>query len=302
MLMSRLQKSGPKISVFPKCYFDQLCAGTMDYLEWIRMAGKLGAEGIEHYDGFFKSLEAEDVLLVKRTVEDVGLASSLFCFSPDFTDPDPRRRRDQVERQKRAIDACSLLGISFCRTLSGQRRPDVSRALGIAWVVEGIDSCLEYAARKGVMLCMENHYKDGNWAYPEFAQDEDVFLEIISRIDSSNFGVQYDPSNAIVGGYDPLLFLEKVKKRVVSMHASDRYLKQGYTIDDLKHADGAIGYADCLLHGVTGKGLNDYDRIFEILGEIDFSGWISVEDGMNGMEELRQSVTFLKEMREKYFP
>ena len=59
---------------------------------------------------------------------------------------------------------------------------------------------------------MENHYKDGTWQYPEFAQPEDIFLEIIEQIDSPNFGVQYDPSNALVGGY---LGLSTLRDRVV---------------------------------------------------------------------------------------
>ena len=55
-----------------------------------------------------------------------------------------------------------------------------------------------------MVLCLENHYKDGTWRYPEFAQPEDIFLEILDRVDSPRLGVQYDPSNAIVGGYDPI--------------------------------------------------------------------------------------------------
>ena len=81
---------------------------------------------------------------------------------------------------------------------------------------------------------MENHYKDGTWRYPEFAQPEDIFLEIIEQIDSPFFGVQYDPSNAVVGGFDPIGLLRKVKHRVVTMHASDRYLAPGATLDDLQ--------------------------------------------------------------------
>ena len=83
------------------------------------------------------------------------------------------------------------------------------------------------------MLCLENHYKDGTWRYPEFAQPEDIFLEIVDRIDSTHFGVQYDPSNAVVAGFDPIAFLGKVKDRVVTMHASDRYLAPGATLADL---------------------------------------------------------------------
>jgi len=46
----------PRISVFPKCFFDELCRGEMDYLEWLAEVGTLGAEGVEHYDGFFARL------------------------------------------------------------------------------------------------------------------------------------------------------------------------------------------------------------------------------------------------------
>ena len=35
----------PRISVFPKCYFDDLCAGRMDYLQWLRDARALGRRG-----------------------------------------------------------------------------------------------------------------------------------------------------------------------------------------------------------------------------------------------------------------
>jgi sugar phosphate isomerase/epimerase len=291
----------PRISVFPKCYFDELYHGKMDYLAWLRQAATLGAEGVEHYDGFFRSLDEAGIAPVRRVLGETGQVSSLLCFSPDFTHPDPAERARQVERQRRAIDACVLLGIRHCRTLSGQRYPGMTRQDGVARTVDGIRRSLEHAERRGVVLCLENHYKDGTWQYPEFAQPEDVFLEIIGRIESPHFGVQYDPSNATVGGYDPVAFLEKVKNRVVSMHASDRYLLPGAALDDLRQADGTIGYSPKLCHGETGKGLNDYDAIFRILSGVGFAGWISVEDGMNGLDELRRSVEFLKEKRRQHY-
>jgi sugar phosphate isomerase/epimerase len=94
--------------------------------------------------------------------------------------------------------------------------------------VDCIKRALEYAEKRDVILCLENHYKVGDWLYPEFAQMEDVFLQVIDRVDSPHFGVQYDPSNAVVGGFDPVAFLDKVKHRVVTMHASDRYLVSGH--------------------------------------------------------------------------
>jgi sugar phosphate isomerase/epimerase len=273
----------------------------MSYVGWIRQAAALGAEGVEHYDGFFDSFDERGIAPVREALRETGQVSSLLCFSPDFTHPDPAERQRQVERQKAAIDLCVALGIRHCRTLSGQCYPSLSRAVGIQRTVECIRQALDYAAERQVTLCMENHYKDGTWKYPEFAQPEDIFLEIVGRIESPYFGVQYDPSNATVGGYDPVGFLQKVKHRVVSMHASDRYLVPGATLDDLRQADGSIGYSEKLLHGETGKGLNDYDAIFRILSGVGFAGWISVEDGMNGLDELRRSVEFLKRKREQYY-
>ena len=78
------------------------------------------------------------------------------------------------------------------------------------------------------------------------------------------------------------------------MHASDRYLAEG-TLDDLRREEGgAVGYAKRLRHGEIGKGLNDYDAIFSELKRVGFDGWISIEDGVDGMEQLARSADFLK--------
>ena len=292
---------GPRISLFPKCWFDELVDGRRSFDAWIRAAATLEGEGIEHYDGFFRSLDPIDVDPILRVMNETGQVTSMICFSPNFTAEDRDERAREVARQKAAIDLAVRLGARHCRTLSGQRYPGLTREEGIARTVEGIQRSLEYAERRGVVLCLENHYKDGTWRYPEFAQPEDIFLEILDRIDSPSLGVQYDPSNATVGGYDPIRFLERVKHRVVTVHASDRYLAPGASLDALKQQDGSTGYAAALKHGETGTGLNDYDAIFRILAEVKFDGWISIEDGMDGLDEIRRSAEFLKRKRAEYF-
>src|SRR2546427_2911886 len=291
----------PRISVFPKCYFDVLCRGDMDYVAWIRSAATLGAEGLEHYDGFFRSVRAADVDPAISVMAETGQVSSMLCFSPDFTHPDAAERARQIERQQAAIDLAVRLGTKFCRTLSGQQRPGLTRREGIARTVDAICRSLEYAERRDVVLCLENHYKDGTWQYPEFAQPEDVFLEILERVDSPRLGVQYDPSNALIAGYDPIRFLENVIPRVVTMHASDRYLAAGTTMEELRENDGTTGYSDKLQHGEIGRGVIDYDAIFRILAGAQFAGWISVEDGLKGLDELKRSVAFLQEKRSEHY-
>ncbi|HJQ26320.1 MAG TPA: sugar phosphate isomerase/epimerase family protein [Blastocatellia bacterium] len=291
----------PKLSVFPKCYMDELCVTrTMTLFEWIELAASLGVDGVEMYPAFFESFEADYLDRVKQQLDRFRLEAPMMCASPDFTIPDAEGRRAEIEREKEIIDVTARLGGGYCRVLSGQRREDVSRADGVRWTVESITALFDHAASRNVVLTMENHYKDGYWLYPEFAQHLDVFLEIINQINSPWFGVNYDPSNAIVAGEDPLEVLNAVKHRVVSMHASDRYLASG-TLEDLKQHEGSMGYAKGLKHGVIGKGLNDYDAIFSTLRAEGFDGWISIEDGENGMDELRESVRFLRSKIAEHF-
>jgi len=292
----------PKLAAFPKCFMDELCVHrTMTLFEWIELAATLGVDGLEFYSGF---LDDDPAFLkqAKTTLDKHGLEMPMLCCSPDFTQPDPALLQAEIEREKRMIEITAFFGGKFCRVLSGQRRPELSRAAGVAQVVRVITGLLPFAERHGVVLTMENHYKDNYWQYPEFAQKMEVFAEIVDQIESPWFGVNYDPSNTILAGEDPLELLARVKQRVVSMHASDRYLKHG-TIEDLRKEEDSVGYAGRLAHGVIGKGMNDYDAIFSTLAGTGFGpgGWISIEDGMDGMDDLRESVKFLRAKIDRHF-
>jgi sugar phosphate isomerase/epimerase len=292
----------PKLAAFPKAFMDSLCvSGEMTLQYWVELAATLGVDGLEFYMGFLDLRNPKSWPKVRRQVEGLGMSIPMMCCSPDFTHPDAAFRREQVAKEKGWISMTAELGGQFCRVLSGQRRPEVSRADGIDYAVECIEACLPHAAAHGVTLIIENHYKDNYWQFPEFAQKADVFCELVGRIHSPNFGVNYDPSNTILAGEDPLDLLARVKDRVVTMHASDRYLVEG-TIEDLRKEEDSVGYAKRLRHGVIGKGLNDYDAIFSTLAAVGFAGWVSIEDGVNGMEELRESVAFLRQKIGEHWP
>jgi len=280
-----------------------LCkTGAMKVTEWIDLATTLQVDGLEWYAGFLEMADSSKWKVFRKRVEDAGKEIPMLCCSPDFTHPDKSFRQNEIKKQKYWIDMTKALGGSYCRVLSGQKRPELTMEEGIELAAESINACLPYASDTGIMLILENHYKDDFWAYPEFAQKMDVFCKLLSYIDHPNFGVNYDPSNAFLAGEDPLELLKRVSSRVVTMHASDRYLVEG-TLDDLrKEEDGVLGYAKRLRHGEIGKGLNDYDAIFKELKKVNFDGWISIEDGVDGMEQLQRSVSFLRKKISSYWP
>jgi sugar phosphate isomerase/epimerase len=295
-----------RLSAFPKCYLEDIAGSrSMSVFDWIEMARQLDADGLEMYEGFFTSLEPEYLDRVSDAMRAAGFEMPMLCCSPDFTNPDADARKRAVEHEAKMIEVTRRMGgpRSVCRVLSGQRYPEVALDQGIEWVAGAIQELLPVARECDVVLGLENHYKDGFWKYPEFAQKKEVFLALLDAIpERIHFGVQYDPSNAIVAGDDPVDLLRHVASRVVSMHASDRYLAEDATLEELRQTDGTIGYSPNLRHGVTGKGLNDYDAIFRILADHGYSGWISIEDGMNGMEEMAESLAFLRDKCARYFP
>ena len=286
----------PKLAAFPKAWMDPLCVdGSMSLNEWIDLSGKLDVDGLEFYSDFLDLKDESGWSDYRKRVEDQGRSIPMLCCSPDFTHPDPQFRQAQVDEEKRWTEMCHELGGNYCRVLSGQRRPEVSREDGVAYAAECIEACIPHAAERGITLIMENHYKDNYWTYPEFAQQMDVFCQLVDRIESPHFGVNYDPSNTILAGEDPLELLDRVKDRVVTMHASDRFLLEGSLEDLRKEEMDSVGYAQRLNHGEIGKGLNDYDAIFGTLKSVGFDGWISIEDGVDGFEQMQRSVCFLRE-------
>lgn len=288
------------LAVFPKCFLRAMVAErTMTLDDWMNLVvNHLEVDGLEFYFDFTPA-EKSERHRVRDFLRRRGLAAPMMCYAPDFIHRDPARRQREIAAQKRAIEAAADLGGQFCRVLSGQWKPDIARDDGLQMAADAIAECLPHARQHGICLTLENHYKATFWEYPEFAQRQEDFLDLLGRIPRSpGFGVNYDPSNAVIAGDDPLALLAAVEDRVVTMHASDRFFEGG-TVEDLRRLDRdpRKGYAPFLRHGVIGRGLIDYDGIFSRLHRIGFKGWISIEDGEDpvvGMEHLRLSAEFLR--------
>jgi sugar phosphate isomerase/epimerase len=291
----------PPLAAFPKAYLDDLCVtGDMSLGQWFELVALLEVDGTELYAGALELADPQNWPKIRSAAGELGLALPMLCCSPDFTHNDRDFRREQIEREKFWITMCAELGGTYCRVLTGQGRPDVSRDDGIRYCVEAIGECIAYAKTRNVVLIIENHYKDPYWEYPEFAQKSDVFCEILNQLPDESLAVNFDPSNALVADEDPLELLDAVIERVATMHASDRYFDDGH---QAIAADEPIsGYEARLQHGEIGQGLNDYDAIFGRLSTAGFSGWISIEDGVTSFSQLERSAVYLRRKIDEYWP
>lgn len=308
--MSAQLRPRPRLAAFPKGFFHQLIARdglTID--DFVRRAPSLHLEGVELYPGFLASTDDGVIGSLRAVADEAGVELPMMCSSPDFIDPAPGAWDRAVAQMRELVDVMVELAPRALwrsvRVLSGQAWPGVPEAEGLACAVEGIRAVLAYAEPKRVWVVIENHYKDGLWTYPEFAQSSPRFLAIVSQIASPWFGVNFDPSNAIVAGEDPIALLDQVLNRVRSVGASDRSLRPGHSLEELR-AHRGLGYPDALQHGVVGQGLNDYQAILSRLSAAEFSGWISIEDGESGGEQgfadIAASSCFLRRLVDEYWP
>jgi sugar phosphate isomerase/epimerase len=297
----------PQLAAFPKGFFDAIVAGKMTVFEWIGLAGRLHLDGLELYPKFLESFDRGYLASVRTAAASRGLAIPMMCHSPDFTRRDASERAREVERARDVFAATAELGGRFCRVLSGQNRPGLDENEAVRWVIDCLWQLVPYAEAAGITMVIENHYKDGLWEYPEFAQGQRLFLSILDAVDTPLLKVQYDPSNCIVAGEDQYELLERVLPRLATMQASDRTLAGG-TVHDLRllARDPQHGYATIVRHGVIGRGLNDYDRILARLAAAGYDGWVSIEDGdgpsiEEGMANLEASILFLRRQLAQHF-
>src|SRR5262245_60459578 len=127
----------PQLAAFPKAFMDPLCVdGTMSLGQWIELASTLDIDGLEFYSGFLELRDPSRWTAFRAQVADHGMAIPMLCCSPDFTHPEVEFRRQQVDEEKRWIDMAAALGAHYCRVLSGQRRPEVSREEGLRYAAE----------------------------------------------------------------------------------------------------------------------------------------------------------------------
>src|SRR4051812_4007995 len=122
----------PRLAAFPKAYMKPLCReGTMTLQQWIDLAAPLGLDGLEYYSGFLELTDPVNWSKARKQVEAAGLVIPMLCCSPDFSVPDPAGRRREIEQEKNWIRMAAALGAKYCRVLSGQRRPELTRAQGL---------------------------------------------------------------------------------------------------------------------------------------------------------------------------
>ena len=217
---------GPRISIFPKCYFDELVRGERDYVQWIHDAADAGRRGRRALRRVLPELRRRgrrpgarrnardgpshvDALLLAE----LHASRSRRAAAPGRA-PEARHRPVGETGRPLLPDAQRAADTRACRSTKASRAPSRGSGGRSTTPASATSSCASRTTTRSATGSTRSS-----------RSRRTSFLALLDADgESPHFGVQYDPSNAVVGGFDPIAFLEKVKERVVTMHASDRYL------------------------------------------------------------------------------
>lgn len=247
----------------------------------MRHAREMGLHGVEVLHRQMASEEDAYLAGLKREALVQGLDLYSLSIHQDFVHPDPTERAAHIAHTEHCIELAYRLGIPAIRLNSGRWKtiqsfdalmaargvepplPGHTEDEAFEWVIEGIRACLPLAAARGVVLALENHW--GLTFAPEGV------LRILEAVDSPWLKVTMDTGNFLEVPYDKLRLLAP---HAVLVHAKT-YFGGGewYTLD-----------------------LN-YRRIAEILSEVGYRGYVSIEfEGKaDALEGVPQSVDLVRE-------
>lgn len=234
----------------------ELKSGAMSQLELAPIAARLGAQGVEYREVYWKN-KAVELPAAREELDRLGLKRTYATFTPLFN-RDPERQ----ERLMRDLEDAHSLGAPLMRVFRGERPddgPDGARMLDAARAV------LERAAGYGTRLALENFIGPGGTHMNEVK-------ETLERLGSPAIGANIDTSNYVINEQDPIEAVRLLAPWIVYTHLKDARhtpegLKATYLGNGIIPIDQVISALDA-----TGR---DFPLCFEFGGEGDPEGAIA---------------------------
>jgi L-ribulose-5-phosphate 3-epimerase len=244
-------------------------------------AARIGVEGI---DILHRQMESEDNAYIQRLKRHAflnGIAFTCLSIHQSFVSPDKAFVAKEVAHTIHCIELAARMGIPCLRLNSGRwgtiksfdelmANRGVEPILegyteddGFKWCIDAIEKCIPAAEKNGVLLALENHW--GLCSTPEGQ------LRIKKAIDSPWLGILMDTGNFLEDPYDKLA--------MIAPYTSFVQAKTYY--------GGGVWYTLDL----------DYKRIVQILRNVGYQGYISLE--FEGKEDaftaVPKSIAMLRE-------
>ncbi len=221
-------------------------AGTIDLFDFIDWCAELDLQGTELTSYYFPE-EFDNAYLHKLKLRAFrqGVSISGTAIANDFClKPGSEERARDLAHVKQWIDYAAEMDAPHIRIFAGKAPKNVELDKALDWVAEGINESLEYAAKRGVVLGLENH-----GGVTARAKDH---LAICDRVGKHpNFGINLDSGNYHTDCYEELA--------MAAPRAVNVQIKVRISDNDGNRLD------------------TDMARVRDILVAANYKGWVALE-------------------------
>jgi sugar phosphate isomerase/epimerase len=137
---------------------------------------------------------------------------------------------------------------------------------------ESLQAIAQHGDRVGATLALESGLEDGA-----------VLTAFLDRFDTGSLGVNLDPANLLLHGFDPYVSVQALGRRIVHSHAKDA-----------RQASASRAAQEVPL----GHGDIDWMNFLAKLEEVEYRGWLTIEreTGENRLADVAAGVSFLRRL------
>jgi len=156
----------------------------------------------------------------------------------------------RIERVRQVMALSYELGPRIAIVQAG-RVPTEPEAPGGRFMQESLLALGHFGDRSGATLALETGLEPA-----------EALAKYLESFDTGSLGVNYDPANLFIGGFDPYGPVRLLTRRIVHAHAKDAR----QATSNRSAAEVALGHGDL-----------DWLRLADAFGEIEYRGWLVVE-------------------------
>ena len=269
------KKSPFQISLAEWSLHKTLFANEMDNLEFPVTARKLGINGVEYVNQFFKDKAKDQDYLSEllKITRNEGVQNVLIMVDGEgmVGHPEKEERIKTVENHKKWVDAAAYLGCHSIRVNAGSRGSYEEQQ---KYATDGLRMLCEYGDDKKINILVENHgglSSNGNW-----------LAGVMEMVDHKRVGTLPDFGNFVINRQTGEEFNRYEGMRLLMPYAKGVSAKS-HKFDD------------------EGNEVNtDFYRMMKIVKDSGYKGWVDVEYEGSELSEI-DGIIATKKLLEKAF-
>lgn len=258
--------------------------------------------GVSHIDAERLTQQEADEILDKCREKNIEL--SALAYYPNTLDPNPQKRRSNIDHLKKVIDASVMLGVNLVTTFIGRDQyKSVEENLKI--VSEIWPEILHYAGNRKVKIAIENCpmlFGEEQWPGGQnLMTTPEIWKKVFEILPDDNLGINYDPSHFVWQMVDYIQPIYEFRARIFHVHYKDIKLNP----KKLSRV-GTMAYPlSYMSPKLPGMGDVDWKEFIKALENIEYDGYACVEvedkDFEGSSDRILDSLRLSKEYIERCF-